>query len=256
MPERQTTLVSAWTVPTKIRKEDSSETTSTEEQAELGQAGDDSELDSLSDLAENDDPEMEHNSDTVHTSCTALCCSSSEKAFQPTDKSTLSRLKVKDRTFQAQWYKRFPWLTVCTTTNKAYCLYCRYATQHNIISFSKMGENAFTEAGFDNWRKAISKFSTHDRSHVHREAKLKWMSRNQPTIAAQMSSQVAQLQMKRRQGLLIQLRAIRYLTRQGIALRGHTELDGTFINYCVHGVSTMRLSKAFLGKIDTPVIRQ
>ena len=30
----------------------------------------------------------------------------------------------------------------------------------------------------------------------------------------------------------------------------------TFINYCVHGVLTMRLSKAFLGKIDKPVIRQ
>lgn len=61
---------------------------------------------------------------------------------------------------------------------------------------------------------------------MHREAKLKWMSRKQPTIAAQMSSQVAQLQMKRRQGLLIQLRAIRFLTRQGIALRGHSESDG------------------------------
>ena len=181
MAKRQTTLLSTWTVPAKVRKEVSSVLgSSNEEQAGLSQTAD-SELEyegDLSDLAESDEPEMEHDStsDTVPASCTALCCSSSEKAFQPTDKATLSRLKAKDRSFQAQWYKRFPWLTVCITTNKAYCLYCRYAARHKMITFSKMGESAFTEAGFHSWHKAISKFSTHDGSHVHREAKLKWMS--------------------------------------------------------------------------------
>ena len=44
--------------------------------------------------------------------------------------------------------------------------------------------------------------------------------------AKTVSSQMAQLQMTRRQGLLTQLRAIVYLTRQGIAIRGHTESEG------------------------------
>ena len=89
-----------------------------------------------------------------------------------------------------------------------------------------MGEKAFAETGFQNWRKAIDKFRAHEGSHFHREAKLKWMAREQPTIEAQLSSHLAQLQLIRRNGLLSQLRAIVYLTRQGIAVRGHTELDG------------------------------
>ena len=87
-----------------------------------------------------------------------------------------------------------------------------------------MGEKAFT--GFHNWRKAMEKFAAHDGSHVHREAKLKWISRRQTTTESHITSQMAQLQMTRRQGLLFQLGAIVFLTRQGIAIRGHTESEG------------------------------
>ena len=86
-----------------------------------------------------------------------------------------------------------------------------------------MGENAFTETGFQNWQKALDKFRAHEGSHFHKEAKLKWMARGQPTIEAQLSSHLAQLQLTRRNGLLSQLRAIVY---QSIAVRGHTELEG------------------------------
>ena len=72
----------------------------------------------------------------------------------------------------------------------------------------------------------MEKFKAHEGSHVHREAKLKWMARGKPTIDVQISSQMAQLQMSRRQGLLIQLRAIVFLTRQGLAIRGHLESEG------------------------------
>ena len=157
--------------------------------------------------------------------CTALCCLHSDKAFQPIDKKTLSIFTIKKRTFQPQWYKQFPWVSIYITYKKAYYLYCQHATKHNLIT-SKMGEKAFTETGFQNWRKAIDKFRAHEGSHFHREAKLKWMARGQPTIEAQLNSQLAQLQLSRRNGLLSQLRAIVYLTRQGIAVRGHTELEG------------------------------
>ena len=91
MAKRQTTLLSTWTVPAKVRKEGSSILgSSNEEQAGLSRTAD-SELEyegDLSELSESDEPEMEHvsTSDTVPTSCTAICCSSSEKAFQPTER--------------------------------------------------------------------------------------------------------------------------------------------------------------------------
>ena len=68
---------------------------------------------------------------------------------------------------------------------------CRYFTQHGMITFSKMGEKAFTETGFQNWRKAVDKFKSHEGSHVHREAQMKWAARGQPAIETQIRSQLA-----------------------------------------------------------------
>ena len=47
-----------------------------------------------------------------------------------------------------------------------------------------------------------------------------------PTIKTQLASQLANEQVRCRQALLLQLRAILFLTRQGIALCGHTESEG------------------------------
>ena len=82
----------------------------------------------------------------------------------------------------------------------------------------------FTEVGFKNWKKAIEKFRSHESSHSHREAKQKWMAKKNPTIDSQLSTQLKKSQQKRRAGFLKQVRAIRYLTRQGIALQGHTKV--------------------------------
>ncbi len=47
-----------------------------------------------------------------------------------------------------------------------------------------------------------------------------------PTITTQLSSQMAEAQKTRREGLVVQLKAIKYLTRQGLALRGNDEEEG------------------------------
>lgn len=89
-----------------------------------------------------------------------------------------------------------------------------------------MGEKAFTKTGFQNWLKAMEKFSVHDGSQYHREAKVKLMSKKQATISAHLSSQATQLKAVRREGFVALLRAVRFLTCQGIAIRYHTEVQG------------------------------
>ena len=64
---------------------------------------------------------------------TALCCTDSKETYQPTNKQALFQLSQEGRNFQPQWYKQFPWLTICMTSKKAYCLYSWYAVQHNIL---------------------------------------------------------------------------------------------------------------------------
>jgi len=105
-------------------------------------------------------------------------------------------------------------------------VYCRFAQKHNLLTYSKKGDDAFSIKGFDNYKKGVEKFHVHDTSDSHLEAKIKWCSLNNPSIKEQLSSQVAKIQATRRAGLLAQLEAMRFLLRQGIALRGHTEEEG------------------------------
>ena len=41
--------------------------------------------------------------------------------------------------------------------------------KHNWLTFSKMGESVFSEKGFQNWKKAIEKFTTREGSHLTRK---------------------------------------------------------------------------------------
>ena len=74
--------------------------------------------------------------------------------------------------------------------------------------------------------KSTKKFANHEASDAHREAVMKWKIIQQPSIDVQFNSQMSKLQASRRQGLLKQLCALQYLLRQGIAIRGHTEVEG------------------------------
>lgn len=62
------------------------------------------------------------------SNCTGLRCASSDTAYQPNN--VLCQLATKRQNFQPQWYKQYIWLTLCTSSKKVYCLYCRYAAQH------------------------------------------------------------------------------------------------------------------------------
>lgn len=94
---------------------------------------------------------------TVCGSCTSDCCAGGLTPFQPTDPATLEKLRKKQgdqyRCFSSSWYSTFPWLTVCVTRGKAFCVVCRYCSEKNLLGLSKKGDDAFTLVGFDNWKK-------------------------------------------------------------------------------------------------------
>ena len=157
--------------------------------------------------------------------CQAICCSNSA-VYQPSDKKILATLANQRRNFMVNWYKSHPWLTVCNTQKKVFCFYCRYATQQKLLNFDKRSESTFTTTGFNNWKKALEKFRKHSVSITHHEAEMKWQQLQQPSISNKLNSQLQSVQASRRCALLKQLKAIKYLLRQGIAVRGHTEIEG------------------------------
>ena len=133
------------------------------------------------------------------------------------------------RVFQKQWFKEFPWLTLCTTQNRVYCFYCRSCIQDNELQFAKCLEPAFITDGFKNWKKAISKFQSHQLSSCHREAMFKFKRRNTPGIGSQLNDQVKKVQAVRREMFLKQLSTLRMLLKQGLAIRGHHDKDGNLV---------------------------
>ena len=98
--------------------------------------------------------------------------------------------------------------------------------KHGLISFSQNSNPAFIKDGFNKWKRAKEKFSSHESSLVHKEAMMKWQSLGRPSLPEQFNTETLRLQHIRRNGLLTQLSGLRFLLRQGLAIRGHYEVEG------------------------------
>ena len=93
----------------------------------------------------------------------------------------------------------------------------------------KLGEATFVTEGFNNWKKATERFDHHEKSGLHREAMLKLEMLNQPGIDAHLNSQ-HKLELKtRRDSFLILMSSLQYLLRQGLAIRGHEDMEGNLM---------------------------
>lgn len=152
--------------------------------------------------------------------CEALCCGTSDSISQPKDKTMLSKTKSfksgKERCFLPLWYDQFKWIHFCQSRLKVFCFYCMKASKSSACS--TRADQAFVASGFSNWKKAIEKFKQHERSLAHRNALITLAVPKVP-INEQLLRDADNTKRKHRQSLLKQLSALRYLLRQGIAIR-------------------------------------
>ena len=95
--------------------------------------------------------------------------------------------------------------------------------------YLKKGDDAFIIAGFDNWKKARERFNTHSLSDTHKEAVLKIELSKQESVHGLMNKQAMAEQKARQQMLLKQISSLKYLLRQGLALRGQDDLEGNLL---------------------------
>ena len=164
--------------------------------------------------------------------CFAECCNGTgTEVVQITNASILKSTRKlqgkKWRQFSPNWYKDYKWLVLCSTRLKAFCSYCQQSDKKGLLSENRMGGgDAFLSSGFDNWKKARESFTVHEKSAVHREAMLKSALVKQPSIATQLSNQARQEQQFNREMLLKEISSLRFLLRQGIAVRVHEEDSG------------------------------
>ena len=120
----------------------------------------------------------------------------------------------------------------------------------------------FVSVGFDNWKKAHERFERHAKSQPHRQARMKFELWKQPGIDSQLNNQCRVSQELHRKMLHVLISSIKYLVGQGLAIRGHEEVEGNLMQLllvrseeCPDLKQWMKEKKYLSGEIINEIIR-
>ena len=88
-------------------------------------------------------------------------------------------------------------------------------------------EQAFIKTGMRNWKKGLEKFKDHEKSDSHREATIRVVTgpAQHQSVNHLLSPQSLYRQYQNRQMLIKVLESVRFLCRQGLALRGNWDKE-------------------------------
>ena len=171
-----------------------------------------------------------------------------DKPHQPSasykfPKRTFGQKKPVSRSFQPAWFSQWPFLHYNEANDVAYCHTCLLAfkiSNHNVDpAFVSVlfNQKSFFHTNIITGDQRIQQlegwiaFRNHEKSASHREAVKVIVTLPSTTrdIVEQLSQQHAAQKLKNRQALYQILSLIRFLGRQGLAVRGDgNELDGNF----------------------------
>ena len=131
---------------------------------------------------------------------------------------------------QRAWFKQWTWLHYDETNDLPYCQLCVSALKQKMKESS--AEPSFISSGFSNWKDATVAFKKHQLSACHHKAVDVMITI--PSTMRDIGEQLSQIHREEkatnRKMFLKILSSIRYLARQGLALRGDgDEQDGTFL---------------------------
>ena len=94
---------------------------------------------------------------------------------------------------------------------------------------SKNADPTFSKSGFCTWKDAVRRFDKHECSKAHIESVMKWKDHMKGTnVAAQLNQQLNVEQSRNRQMLMKILSTMKFLCRQGLAIRKHEHSAGNF----------------------------
>ena len=111
--------------------------------------------------------------------------------------------------------------------DSAFCFVCCKAIKQKKVLITGVAENAFIIDGFNNWKDATRVYSKHEASYFHKQAFDSLKAR--ADVGEMLSSQYAQEKCTNRKYLMQVLSSVRYLARQGLAMRG--DKDETNSNF-------------------------
>ncbi|CAF1410883.1 unnamed protein product [Rotaria sordida] len=162
--------------------------------------------------------------------CDLYCCNSSTP-YHPVRNDELVLTTIDKRSCQKQWFRDHTWLTFCKVKKKVFCYPCRVAFEREIHPNTTLHPTyrSFVTEGFCDWKNARSRFKLHESTKMHATSIYVVDQQTKPTITAQLISATKRQQEQRRKALSIQISCIVYLLRQGLALRGHSDIESNLI---------------------------
>ncbi len=127
------------------------------------------------------------------------------------------------RTCQASWFSTWPWLHYQTHNpdDVVFCHVCVSALKSKRMERSR-GDLAFISNGFKDWKDAPISFKNHEASASHKVVMV--IPATCSDMGEMLSREHAQEKSENRQCLLRTLSNIRFLSRQGLALRDHGDV--------------------------------
>ncbi|KAH7679456.1 Ribonuclease H-like protein [Dioscorea alata] len=128
------------------------------------------------------------------------------------------------RSFQDSWFKQHPWLEYSITKDVAFCFWCYLFKPSR---GSRMGEDAFTKMGFNNWKKALEKFVEHIGAvnSMHNDARVKFQGfqSQRQSVSHLLAAHSHEMEVAYRICLTAVLDVTRFLLKQGLPFRGNDE---------------------------------
>lgn len=148
------------------------------------------------------------------------------KPHQPSSfkfpKREFGKKAVVKRSFLPHWFQRWPWLHYSEDKDAVFCFVCVKAYSEKKLDSIGTLESTYISSGYTNWKDACVKFPNHEMSRCHKDAVLKTVTLPATTqnVGELLSSELAKERLERRQCFLKLLSNVRFLSRQGLPLRG------------------------------------
>ncbi len=126
------------------------------------------------------------------------------------------------RSFRAEWCDSFNWLHYDVGKDVAFCYLCMRAQHEKKFLASTKRDPAFISKGFSYWKEGTSAFAKHASSACHREATqaLVVLPQTAGDVGELLSTAHGEEKAENRKMFRVVLQNIRFLARQGLALRG------------------------------------
>ena len=132
--------------------------------------------------------------------------------------------KKDERSFKAEWCEdgKYPWLHYNIASDSAFCHLCMTAVHQGKLLASTRRDPAFLSKGFTYWKEATTAFKKHQASQCHKEANeaINLLPKQVHDIGELLSQKHSDQKVENREVFIRILQNLRFLARQGLALRG------------------------------------